>query len=152
MFSHYINHLENTGALDPDGTQVPDHSLCPRPVPLGQRRGTLSIQLTHTKTPSPVLRQHLPSRAVYRRPSCLRKPPTKEQTQKIYNQEYEEVVAWIENTLDLSDESPYYPMVPTSLLNPDIVLPTKLYRAQDSFAKPPPSCMPESWEFNLDGA
>ena len=41
-------------------------------------------------------------------------------------------MAQIKNTLDLSDESPYYPMVPTSLLNPDIVLPTKLYRAQDS--------------------
>ena len=79
------------------------------------------------------------------------KPPTKEQTQKIYNQEYEEVVTQIKNTLDLSDESPYYPMVPTSLLNPDIVLPTKLYRAQDSLTKPPLSCMPEPWEFNLDG-
>ena len=30
------------------------------------------------------------------------KPPTKDQTQKIYYQEYEEVVAQIENTLDLS--------------------------------------------------
>ena len=42
------------------------------------------------------------------------KLPMKEQTQKIYNQEYEEVVAQIENTLDLSDESPSYLMVPTS--------------------------------------
>ena len=30
------------------------------------------------------------------------KPPTKEQTQKIYNQEYEELVAWIENTIYLT--------------------------------------------------
>ena len=83
--------------------------------------------------------------------SARGKPPTKEQTQKIYNQEYEEVVARIENTLDLSDESPSYPMVPTSLLNPDIILPTKLYRAQHGLAEPPPSCMPEPREFNLDG-
>ena len=64
------------------------------------------------------------------------KLPTNEQTTKIYNQEYEEVVARIENTLNLSDESPSYPMVPTSLLNPDIVLPTRLYRAQHGFGEP----------------
>ena len=80
------------------------------------------------------------------------KPPTKEQTQKIYNQEYEEVVAQIENTLNLADESPSYPMVPTSLFNLDIILPTKLYRAQHGLTEPPPSHMPEPREYNLDGA
>ena len=40
------------------------------------------------------------------------KPPSKGQTQKIYNQEYEEVVAWIENTLDLTNESPTYLYAP----------------------------------------
>ena len=55
------------------------------------------------------------------------KPPSKEQTQKIYNQEYNEVVSRIENTLDLSDESPTYPLVLTSLLNLAIVLPPALF-------------------------
>ena len=71
---------------------------------------------------------------------------------KIYNQEYEEVVAQIENTLDLTDESPSYPMVPTSLLNPDIVLPTRQYWAEHSLTELPLSHMPEPQEYNLDGA
>ena len=43
---------------------------------------------------------------VYHQGPCIRdlpaqgKPPMKQQTQKIYNQEYKEVVARIENTLD----------------------------------------------------
>ena len=61
------------------------------------------------------------------------------------------MVAWIENTLNLSDESPSYPMVPTSLLNPDIVLPTRQYRVQHSLTELPPSCVPEPREYNLDG-
>ena len=56
------------------------------------------------------------------------KLPTKEHTQKIYNQEYEEVVARVENTLDLTDESPTYPLVPTSLCNLEIVLHLRLFR------------------------
>ena len=79
------------------------------------------------------------------------KLPMEEQTQKIYNQEYEEVVAWFENTLDLSDESPSYQMVPTSLINPDIILPTRLYKAQHGLTEHPPSHMPEPQEFNVDG-
>ena len=76
----------------------------------------------------------------------------KEQTQKIYNQEYEEVVARIENTLDLSNESLSYPMVPTSLHNPEIVLPPRLFQEQWGLPEPPPNHMPEPWEFNIDGA
>ena len=53
------------------------------------------------------------------------KQPTEAQTKKIYDQEYEELVAMIENTLDLSLQSKAYPMVLTSLLNPDIVFPPK---------------------------
>ena len=79
------------------------------------------------------------------------KLPMKEQTQKIYNQEYKEVVAWIENTLDLSDGSLSYPMVPTSLHNPEIVLPLRLFREQWGLLEPPPSHMPEPREFNIDG-
>ena len=56
------------------------------------------------------------------------KPPTEEQSKKVYTQEYQEVVAWIENSLDLTEESPSYSVVPTSLVNPDIVLPHSLFR------------------------
>ena len=79
------------------------------------------------------------------------KPPSKEQMQKIYNQEYEEVVAWIENTLDLTDESPTYPLVPTSLCNPEIVLHPRLFREQCGLPELPPSHMPEPREYELDG-
>ena len=75
----------------------------------------------------------------------------KEQTQKIYNQEYEEVVAQIKNTLDLSDESPSYLMVPTSLCNLEIILPLRLFGEQWGLPEPPPSRIPEPWEFNVDG-
>ena len=61
------------------------------------------------------------------------KPPTEEQAKKIYDQECEEVVAQIENILDLTDESPSYSMIPTSLVNPDIVLPHRLFRERRGF-------------------
>ena len=80
------------------------------------------------------------------------KPPMKEQTQKIYNQEYEERVARIENTLDLTDESPTYPLVPTSLCNPEITLPPRLFRERHGLPELPPSRMTEPWEYELDGA
>ena len=50
-------------------------------------------------------------------------PHSEERTKLIYNQEYEELVHRLQNTLDLTLESPSYSMVPTSLVNPDIVLP-----------------------------
>ena len=56
------------------------------------------------------------------------KPPTEEQSKKVYTQEYQEVVTRIENTLDLTEESPSYSIAPTSLVNPDIVLPHSLFR------------------------
>ena len=55
------------------------------------------------------------------------KPPTEEQSKKVYTQEYREVVTRIENSLDLTEESPSYPVVPTSLVNLDIVLPHSLF-------------------------
>ena len=79
------------------------------------------------------------------------KLPSKEQMQKIYNQEYEEVVAWIENTLDLTDESPTYPLLPTSLRNPEIVLHPRLFQEQCGLPELPPSRMPEPREYELDG-
>ena len=84
--------------------------------------------------------------------SAREKPPSKEQMQKIYNQEYEEVVAWIENTLDLTDESPTYLLVPTSLCNPEIVLHPRLFQEQRGLPELPPSHMPEPREYELDGA
>ena len=56
------------------------------------------------------------------------KPPTEDQSKKIYTQEYQEVVTRIENSLDLTEESPSYSIIPTSLVNPDIVLPHRLFR------------------------
>ena len=56
------------------------------------------------------------------------KLPTVEQSKKVYTQEYQEVVARVENSLDLTEESPSYSMVQTSLVNPDIVLPHSLFR------------------------
>ena len=51
------------------------------------------------------------------------KPPTEDQSKKIYTQEYQEVVARIENILDLIEENPLYSIVPTSLVNPDSTSP-----------------------------
>ena len=80
------------------------------------------------------------------------KPPTEEQTKKIYNQEYEEVVARIEHTLDLTDESPSYSMIPTSLVNPGIVLPHRLFQERRGFPEIPPGRTPEPREFEIKGA
>ena len=62
------------------------------------------------------------------------------------------MVAQIKNTLDLTDESPTYPLVPTSLRNPEIVLHPRLFREQWGLPEFPPSCMPEPQEYELDGA
>ena len=62
------------------------------------------------------------------------------------------MVAGIENTLDLSHESPSYPIVPTSLHNPEIILPPRLFWEQWGLPEPPPNCMPEPRKFNIDGA
>ena len=75
------------------------------------------------------------------------KPPSKEQTQKIYNQEYEEVVAQIKNTLNLTNESPTY----LSLRNLDIILHPRLFREPRGLPELPPCCMPEPQEYELDG-
>ena len=79
-------------------------------------------------------------------------PPTEEQSKKIYTQEYQEVVTQIENTLDLTEESPLYSMVPTSLVNPDIVLPHMLFRGCRGFPEISPGCNPEPREYEMDGA
>ena len=190
MFSHYINHLESSGALEGHRTLMAHECLTvvvtlgsfhhwqrrvepeDRDKPNWEKVPTVSAgDFRHKYSPALVLlgnAQH----PTYTHPKLLgrcydnvyhqgrligdlpaqRKLPTKEQTQKIYNQEYEEVVAQIVNTLDLSDESLSYLMVPTSLHNPEIVLPPRLFQEQLGLLEPPPSCMPEPWEFNVDGA
>ena len=57
------------------------------------------------------------------------RPPTEEQSMKVYTQEYQEVVARVENSIDLTEESPSYSIVPTSLVNLDIVLPQSVLGA-----------------------
>ena len=80
------------------------------------------------------------------------KPPTEEQSMKVYTQEYQEVVAWVENSIDLTEESPSYSMVPTSLVNPDIVLPHSLFQEHQGLPEIPPSRNLEPREYEMDGA
>ena len=80
------------------------------------------------------------------------KPPTEEQSKKVYTQEYQEVVARIENRLDLMEESLSYSIVPTSLVNPDIVLPHSLFREHRGLPEIPPGRNPEPREYKMEGA
>ena len=79
------------------------------------------------------------------------KPPTEEQSKKVYTQEYQEVVTRVENSLDLTEESPSYSVAPTSLVNPDIVLPHSLFRERRGLLKIPPGRNPEPREYEMDG-
>ena len=80
------------------------------------------------------------------------RPLTEEQTKKIYDQEYEEAVARIENTLDLTNESLSFSVVPTCLVNLDIVLPHKLFRECRGLPEILPGQGPEPREYETDGA
>ena len=80
------------------------------------------------------------------------RPPTEEQSMKVYTQEYQEVVAQVENSIDLTEESPSYSIVPTSLVNPDIVLPHSLFRECRGLPEIPPGRNPEPREYEMDGA
>ena len=80
------------------------------------------------------------------------KPLTEDQSKKIYTQEYQEVVARIENDLDLTEESPLYSVIPTSLVNPDIVLPHRLFQEHRGLPEIPPGRGPEPREYEMDGA
>ena len=62
------------------------------------------------------------------------------------------MVAWIKNTLDLTDKSPTYPLLPTSLHNLEIILPPKLFREHRGLPELPPSHMAEPQEYEIDGA
>ena len=78
--------------------------------------------------------------------------PTEDQTKKIYDQEYQEVVGQIENTLDFMDESQWFSTVPTSLVNPDIVLAHRLFRECRGLPEIPPGLGPEPREYEMGGA
>ena len=80
------------------------------------------------------------------------KPPTEEQSKKIYTQEYQEVVTRIENLLDLTEESPSYSIIPTSLVNLDIVLPHNLFWERRGLPEIPPGRNPEPSKYSMDGA
>ena len=81
-----------------------------------------------------------------------RAPHSEERTKTIYDQEYEELVHQVENMLDLTLESPSYSMVPTSLVNPDIVLPHHEFRERRGLLELPPGRAPNQREYSMDGA
>ena len=80
------------------------------------------------------------------------KLPTEEQSLKVYTQEYQEVVTWVENSIDLMEESPSYSVIPTSLVNPDIILPHSLFQECRGLPEIPPGRNPEPREYEMDGA
>ena len=80
------------------------------------------------------------------------KPPSEDQSKKIYTQEYQEVVALVENLIDLMAESPSYSMDPTSLVNPDIVLPHALFLEHQGLPEIPPGHNQEPREYEMDAA
>ena len=62
------------------------------------------------------------------------------------------MVARVENSIDLTEESPSYSVVPTSLVNLDIVLPHSLFRERRGLPEIPPGRNPEPREYEMDGA
>ena len=80
------------------------------------------------------------------------RPPSEDQSMKVYTQEYQEVVARVENSIDLTEESPSYSVVPTCLVNPDIILPHNLFRECQGLPEIPPGRNPEPREYEMDGA
>ena len=80
------------------------------------------------------------------------RPLMEEHTKKIYDQEYEEVVGQIENFVDLTNESPSFSVFPTCLINPDIILPSKLFQERRGFPEIPPRRGELPREYEMDGA
>ena len=71
---------------------------------------------------------------------------------KVYTQECQEVVTRIENSIDLTEESPSYSIMPTYLVNPDIILPHSLFRERRGLLEIPPGRNPDPREYEMDGA
>ena len=70
----------------------------------------------------------------------------------MYDQEYEELIAQIENSLDLSLQGTAYQMIPMSLLNPEIVLPPKVFQEREGMPEVPPGRIPQPQSHTYDGA
>ena len=85
-------------------------------------------------------------------PARGRAAHSEERTKTIYNRECEELVHRLENMLDLNLESPSYSIVPTSLVNPDIVLPHHGFRECHGLPELPPGRAPDQREYSMDGA
>ena len=85
-------------------------------------------------------------------PARGRSPHSEERTKLIYDQEYEELVHQLENMLDLTLESPSYSMVPTSLVNPDIVLLHHEFWKHRGLPELLSGHGPEQREYTMDGA
>ena len=62
------------------------------------------------------------------------------------------MVTRIENSLDLTEESPSYSVVLTSLVNLDIVLPHNLFQEHRGLPEIPLGQNPEPREYEIDGA
>ena len=62
------------------------------------------------------------------------------------------MVTRVENSIDLMEESPSYSIVPTCLVNPDIILPHNLFRERQGLPEIPPGRNPEPREYEMDGA
>ena len=77
---------------------------------------------------------------------------TEVQTKRVYDQEYEELIAQIKNSLDLSLQGMVYQMIPMLLLNPEIVLPPKEFREQEGLPEVPPGHIAQPRYFMFDGA
>ena len=166
MFSHYINHLENTGALEGHLTLMV-HKCLTIASALGYFHWWLrwvepgdcdKLEWTKVlvvnkgdfcyKYSTALILMGSVQHLAYGHPKMLGhcfdnvyhqghfigdlpawgKNPTEVQTKKVYDQEYEEVIAQIKNSLDLSLQGTVYQMIPTSLLNPEIVLPPKVFQ------------------------
>ena len=58
----------------------------------------------------------------------------------------------MKTSLDLMEESPSYSIVPTSLVNPDIVLPHKLFLERRGLLEIPSGLISEPREYKMDRA
>ena len=80
------------------------------------------------------------------------KPPTKSSQRRCTLRSTKRWSPRIENSLDLTEESPSYSLVPTSLVNPDIVLPHHLFLECRGLPEIPPGQNPDPREYEMDGA
>ena len=161
MFSHFVHQLENSGSVEGHRTLIV-HECLQVAAALGryhhwQRRANL--QLGNAQNPAyahPKLLGHCYDNVYYNGRfvgdlPARGKPAMEEQSKKVYTQEYQEVVTRIENSLDLTEESLSYSVAPTSLVNPDIVLPHRLFRERRGLPEIPPGRNPEPREYEMDG-